>query len=75
MAGGNRSPVDKAPGVKSATLFVMVPAELRFLVDQYRIDRRMPTLSEAIRRLLESHPDLTETAQRLYNRSDTSPLS
>lgn len=61
------------PGAGKVTLFVNIPPELRFLVDQYRIDMRMPTLSEAIRRLLESHPALTETAERLYNRSDTSP--
>lgn len=61
------------PGEGKVALFVMVPGELRFLVNRYRIDMRIPTTSEAIRRLLESHPALTETAERLYNRGDTSP--
>lgn len=66
MASRDGSTSDPVAG--KVTLFVMVPGELRFLVDQYRIDMRMPTLSEAIRRLLETHPALTETALRIYNR-------
>lgn len=66
MARGDRSAVDSAENSVSV-LFCQLPPELIFLVDQYKIYMRMPTRTEAVRRLLESHPALTDVANRLYN--------
>jgi hypothetical protein len=77
MASGDRSPGRKAPWQEGqVATFLWLPKELRFLVDLYKTSRRMPTFTEAVRRLLETHPDLTHLAETLYNEGDdTSPRS
>lgn len=52
-----------------------VPKELQFLIDLYANRKRCVSTSEAIRRLLESHPELTKLAYELYDRDSTSPVT
>lgn len=75
MDSGDGSSGSEVGGRKVAC-FYMLPVELKFLLDLYRINRRMQSSTEALRRLLETHPDLTRLADMLYNEEkDTSPPS
>lgn len=71
MASGNRRPGPLGYGEE--TLYVTLPKEILFIVESYRISRRIPSTKMAIQRLLESHPDLTYLAARLYIEENTSP--
>lgn len=73
--GGTSGASAEESGRKVAC-FYMLPVELKFLLDLYRINRRMQSSTEAMRRLLETHPDLTRLADMLYNgENSTSPPS
>ena len=43
-----------------------LPTGLRYLVECYQSDRQLPTLSEAIRELIETHPAIAERLERVY---------
>ena len=76
MASGDGSPGSPGQDGRKVALFLMLPIELRYLLDLYKINRRMQSTNEAMRRLLETHPDLTRLAEVLYNEgNDTSPQS
>lgn len=44
-----------------------LPAELITLLEVYQIGTRSVSMNEVVRRLLESHPDLTALAHRVYD--------
>lgn len=46
-----------------------MPEPLRYLVEQYEKDMLLPSFSMAIRRLLETHPDIAKRADSLYHES------
>lgn len=75
MGSGNGSTGSTAKASEQkVVLFAMIPKELKFLVDQYKITSRSISMAEAIRRLLETHPELTRLANILYNGgNNTSP--
>lgn len=69
MGGRNRRP--RYSGSK--VIYVHVPPELRYLVDCYRIEMRCRSVSEAVQKILETHPVLTSIAEMVYTDNDTSP--
>lgn len=75
MDGGNgiveESTPEKEPAWKSTlvTIYARVPGELKYLIHSYQSACRMTSFNEAIRRLLESHPDLARHAAMLYNQN------
>ena len=76
MGSGNGSTgsAKKTGTEQKVVLFAMIPKELKFLVDQYKITSRSISMAEALRRLLETHPELTRLANILYNGgNNTSP--
>jgi len=54
---------------------ISLPPELTFLLREYEKSRRFSSLSETVRRLVESHPDLLSFTCDLYTGKDTSPQS
>jgi hypothetical protein len=48
-------------------LHVYLPTDLITLLRVYQIGTNMVSLSEAVRRLMESHPDLQRLADRVYD--------
>jgi hypothetical protein len=44
-----------------------LPADLITLIGVHQIAVNMTSLNEAVRRLLETHPDLTSLAVRVYD--------
>lgn len=43
-----------------------IPQELRFLVEMYRKDMKVVSFNQAIRTLLESHPEIDKRARLVY---------
>lgn len=70
MDGGDRRPSFAFQDEDKVVLFATVPRELKFLVILYQRASRMQSFSEAMRRLLETHPELTKVADRLYTHSE-----
>lgn len=71
MGSGNGSTGSTAPKV---VLFVMIPKELKGLLDLYKITSRSISMAEVVRRLMETHPELTKLADTLYTKENsTSP--
>jgi hypothetical protein len=67
---------DGRPGVpleNSTVTHIRLPDELIYVLRKYQISIRSVSLAETVRRLLESHPELTKHAARLYSEGDTSP--
>lgn len=48
-----------------STLSVKVPVELKYLINYYKDDARLPSFNWAVRRLLETHPALAKLAAEL----------
>lgn len=70
MARGNRSTSSQGTQV----IYLRLPKELVYLAECYQSASRLTTLNDAIRRLLETHPDLIARAyQVVYDGRDTSP--
>jgi hypothetical protein len=66
---GRDGPV-KNPPYKFVTIYARgIPAELKFLVGRYQECKRIASYSQAIRKLLETHPDLAKLAAELYTES------
>lgn len=43
-----------------------IPQELRYLVEMYQNDMRIVSFNQALRRLIESHPEIDRRAQLVY---------
>lgn len=50
-----------------------MPAPLREIVETYQDDMHFPSFSSAVRRLLETHPDIVKRIERVYAGSKSSP--
>lgn len=48
-----------------ATLAVRVPVELKYLINYYKNDARLPSFNWAVRQLLETHPALARLAAEM----------
>jgi hypothetical protein len=60
--------VDSRDGRAIGTqIHVRLPDELVLLLDVYQISTRMVSRGDALRRLLETHPDLLVLALRVYD--------
>lgn len=83
MARGNRDSGRTDITVKSGeqhlhpgqpvAVYVRLPPELDWVVREYQIASRMPSLGYAMQSLLETHPLIVAFAQRLYNEPQASP--
>lgn len=74
MARGNGSTSGTKENGQKVALFAMIPKELKFLLDLYKTSSRSISMAEALRRLLETHPELTRLADVIYNgENNTSP--
>lgn len=60
MAGGNGT----------VTLIIRIPKELQVIINRYQYARRMPSRSQAVIELLETHPSLVLDIARLYDIRD-----
>jgi hypothetical protein len=73
MASGNRTPGPRAE-YETVNTYIKLPRELDFLCSAYAKHMRLTSRSQAIQRLLETHPELVKLANTLYYRdNDTSP--
>lgn len=66
MASGNGSVTD------SGVLYIRVPPELHYLCKQIASKKRL-TLTQAVRVLIETHPDVAKMALELYAGSVNEP--
>lgn len=70
MAGGNRG----TGGAGTEVVYLRLPVEMIYVIKTYQTAIRAQSVNEAVRRLLESHPDIIALAVRMaYNERDTSP--
>jgi hypothetical protein len=65
MDSGNGSP---GPFGK-INFHLYLPAELAYIIREYQRMTRQDTMTATIRHLLETHPELTKTAEKLYTDS------
>jgi hypothetical protein len=49
-----------------------IPADLRYLVEQYQKDMHIVSFNQALRTLLETHPEIDRVVQRIYAEVNTS---
>lgn len=72
MDSGDR-PVSQAfrPGYVQLYVNTKVPAELKWLVNYYKVTTKLPSFNWTVRHLLETHPALAKLAAELYTDSKT----
>lgn len=61
-------PTNRVP-YSTATMYARVPSELKYLIVKYQQHQKLMSFSNAVQRLLETHPDLARLAAELYNAS------
>jgi hypothetical protein len=49
-----------------------IPRDLRYLVEQYQKDMHIVSFNQALRTLLETHPEIDRIVQRIYAEVNTS---
>lgn len=49
-----------------------IPRDLRYLVEKYQNDMHIVSFNQALRMLLETHPEIDRIVQRIYAESNTS---
>lgn len=52
-------------------VYVRLPDELIYMVDEYAKNRRFISRADAFRELIETHPRIAELATSLYDRNNT----
>lgn len=59
------------PGYVQLYVNTKVPAELKWLVNYYKVTTKLPSFNWTIRHLLETHPALAKLAAELYTDNKT----
>ena len=68
MAGGDG---DHDVAVVTEVAYFRIPTELMFLVRRYQSASRTPSLTQAFKHLLETHPLIVQMAHEMYDVSAT----
>lgn len=48
-------------------LVVNMPEGLRYILEQYRSDRKLRSFSATVKELLETHPEVVSRVNQIYN--------